>query len=283
MVRDFFLKCAAAIVKNENVIDVYKQLKDFYFYKGVERGYAVCLEKLWHLERKPEQLIELSEISLNNLKEPKLSCMFRAMYFFDYSQEEFLKFLKSISIDQELIDNILYEYKSTEFILMIHRALVCMTMMSYAKDCEDFVLVLDLSKYLDQIENQINEFIYINNIPECRETEAHFKNKMGLSSILSRVENHNDINKLAIKLNPNNEIAYINILDDLLIYGNYEVAKSFYNNEICPRFNKEKTDSLEEICWRLSSKYSADLKFYKALTFQKLALEFNLRKTNCEV
>ena len=40
-------------------------------------------------------------------------------------------------------------------------------------------------------------------------------------------------------------------------------------------------ENIEEIAWRLSSKYSSELKFYKGLSFQKIALDLNLKKTNC--
>ena len=95
---------------------------------------------------------------------------------------------------------------------------------------------------------------------------------------MSQTVHHNDINYLAIKFNPNNEQAYINILDDLLTYKNYEEALSFYNSKYAQVFNKQQVTNIIPICWQMVDIFDKNLNFYKSLFYQKLALEIELRE-----
>ena len=95
--------------------------------------------------------------------------------------------------------------------------------------------------------------------------------------MFAKVTNHNDINKLAIKFNPQNEAPYLNIIDDLVIYNNYSQASEFYNNEYLNYFPENtEINSIIDLCWFLSDKYSTIGEYYNAVERQKKAIELEL-------
>ena len=104
-----------------------------------------------------------------------------------------------------------------------------------------------------------------------------------ISTQLARTSNHNDINRLAIKFNPQNEAPYLNIIDDLVEYNNYNQALDFYNNDYCAMFpDNRRIDSIVGLCWFLSDKYSAIGEYYNAVQRQKKAIELELGGGNNE-
>ena len=78
---------------------------------------------------------------------------------------------------------------------------------------------------------------------------------------------HNDINNLAIRFNPQNIAAYINILDDLITYEKYEQCLEFYNNRFSRIFNYKQVNNISDVCFVLSEYFREQLDFYKTLVY----------------
>lgn len=102
--------------------------------------------------------------------------------------------------------------------------------------------------------------------------------KKHLSRELSKIDHHNDANGLAIDLDPEYEAPYLNIIEDLLTYKNYNEAIDFYNNVYAPKFNQESKSSYIDLHWFISDKYGAYGQPYNAVKFQQMAIELELGK-----
>ena len=253
--RELFIKTAENLVKNENILSTYKKLADFYLKQNKMDGYSSTLEKIWHLEKDNEILLKISNVAKNNL----------------------INFAPIAGINQNLIDDILFEAKTTDFTLLIHRHFICEYMMIHAFSKNNLQLVLELSHYLFEIKSQIQKYIKDNTIEDCKEIRTMKDDDCALSNMLADTKNHNDINDLAIQLNPLNEKAYINIIYDLLIYENYDRALEFYNSKYAPTFSKSTINSVSELCWIFSESFSKRFEFYETLLFQKIAIEQELK------
>ena len=83
---------------------------------------------------------------------------------------------------------------------------------------------------------------------------------------------------LAIRLFNNNQRAYINIIGDLITYKNYKLAIDFYNNEYASLYNTPTMYACSDLCWLISDFYRDKFEFYKAIKYQKLALEMDCDK-----
>lgn len=275
--RDLFLKSAKALSKNENILSIYESLAEYYLNIGQMDGYTSSLEKIWHLNHNNELLLKISDIAKNVLKNYNLSCLFEGLYFYSQAPEHFNSFAPISGMNQGLISDIQYEANSSELKLLINRNFICDYMMLHAHQKNDLELVLELSKYLFEIKSQIDIYVQENNITESRELLSIKEDDSAVSNVLSQTKHHNDINKLAIVLNKYNEKAYLNIIDDLLVYKNFQNALDFYNNEYAPAFSKPLIHSASELCWFMSNNYSNKLEFYETLYFQKLAIELELK------
>ena len=130
--------------------------------------------------------------------------------------------------------------------------------------------ILSLVNNLDIIQENINTYLMHNFIRNSEPLENIDDIKKHLSFLFAKVTNHNDINKLAIKFNPQNEAPYLNIIDDLVIYNNYSQALEFYNNEYLNYFPENtEINSIIDLCWFLSDKYSTIGEYYNAVERQK--------------
>lgn len=276
--RNLFIKASKNLLSETNLLETYQNLSDFWGKENFQIGYCACLEKIWHLNKDSSVLINLADIISRELNDERTACLLRAMMFYEYSPDVFIKFLKSIKLDESFIKEIQYESSTTPWILLSGRYLIHSYLMIFATKKKELGLVMDLSKNLMKLDSEIQNYLAQKDLVYDNENNDYLRSKNSLSEVLAEIEHHNDINRLAISLNPNNEKAYLNIIEDYVTYKNYDEAKNFYNNQYATKFNKIPFDSIIDICWFLSSYYSKKYEFYKTLVYQKLALEIELQE-----
>lgn len=276
--KNLFIKTSENLLSDTNLLETYQILANFWQKENFQIGYCTCLEKIWHLNKDSSILINLADIISKELQDERTTCLLRAMAFYNYSPDVFIKFLKSIKLDDNFIKEIEYESSTTPWILLSGRYLIHSYLMIFATKKKELGLVMDLSKNLMKLDSEIQNYLAQNDLDCADEHNDYLRSKNSLSEVLAEIEHHNDINHLAISLNPNNENAYLNILEDYVTYKNYDEAKNFYNNQYATKFNKIPFDSIIDICWFLSSYYSKKYEFYKTLVYQKLALEIELQE-----
>ena len=275
--RDFFINSANNLAFNTNLAYTYRVLADYFAKANFTNGQCACLEKLWHIIKDKNillDLIHLSEVKLNDIR---LARLFNAILFFNYLPNEFMNFIKPLNLAPDFINDIEYEGTTTPWTILSGRHLICTYLMIFAAKGNNIQLIVDLIKPLNKIDKEINDYLH-NNPNNPRYFEEFFNQKRILSDVLSEIEHHNDINKFAIYLNCNNEKAYLNIIEDFIHYKNFDHALDFYNNDYCNAFNRPKAEYLNDICWYLSHFDSNKYEFYKTLCYQKLAIEFEIQK-----
>jgi len=260
-------------------VDVYSELAEYFEKVDFIVGKANILECIWRLTEDSNLLLEIGDIFFKTNNDTKIAYKFYREYFSSQNNEIFAKFLElhnrinNISITN---DNDFLLYKKSELSFLYGKFVALIVILYFLHYKKEYQLLLEVEVYLDKIKNDIENFVCDTKNIDYIEIKQIQEDVKTLSETLSQTAHHNDINYLAIKFNPNNEQAYINILDDLLTYKNYEEALSFYNSKYAQIFNKQQVTSIIPICWQMVDIFDKNLNFYKSLSYQKLALEIEL-------
>ena len=150
--------------------------------------------------------------------------------------------------------------------------------MLYLHKIKDYDSIILLEDYLLKYKNKIHQFL-AKNLKEDFEMAIEIENNAKeLSSVLSQTKDREDINKLAIVLNPQNKDAYINILDILSTSNETQQALDLYNNVYTKIFSLNKVKTIADVYWHLSHYYNKIYDFYKSVFYQKKALEIEVRE-----
>ncbi|MBR6127355.1 hypothetical protein IKQ21_06690, partial [bacterium] len=134
----------------------------------------------------------------------------------------------------------------------------------------------EFQKYLKQVKAELVEYIEKNNLNLENSLIDLNTIHETVSSKLSEVKHHNDINKFAIELNPKNELAYINIADDYIEYNNYDTALQFYNDEYKLAFELDSKNSIVDLCWFIGDKHRCYNDIFNAVKRQQDAVNLEL-------
>ena len=273
-----FLKYAKDLEYPKKLIAIYKDLSQIFESVSMYHEQAVCLEKIWNITQEHELLIEMGDIFFQKLRNKNIAYL-AYNRFFQFTHPSFyqkyittLRDLGYTNLDPSLDYN---DYSRKLIRLCDNFDTIC-CMMLYLHKHQEYGAIMQLEEYLMKYRDKVHRFLKKHPEEEQEMLLEIENNAKKLSEVLSHTKHRNDINKLAISLNPQNKEAYINIIEDFIIYKNYDQAIDFYNNIYCNAFNNMNNYSLIAICWELSDYNRDKYDFGQAVYFQKIALELEL-------
>ena len=276
-----YIDYATDLLNNNNVIEIIKDLKKIFAENGLYHEEGACLEKLFHITKSPELFLEIGDIFLNKVRNRDIANAAYNKYLYHTNKDFYLKYannLKALGFncadtennDENLPDELVQKCDKFDLIVYI---------MIFLHKNNDIESVLALIPVLGKLKEAVTDYNFIGDKSYLKDIENSEKH---LSKILSKTKHHNDLNKFAVQLDRENKNAYINIIDDLITYKNYNEAYSYYNDIYCSVSNGVKKQSIVDICWVLSDFYRDNYEFYDAVRLQKMALELDLNKSGEE-
>lgn len=268
------------LINGNDEINTYNYLCKIFEENAMYEEQCACIEKLWNRTQEHELLKKIGDILSSKLKDTQRAFEAYNKYL-QFTQSEFYKNYVAC-VKQTNFEDYLKEYPqidfSNEIVQLSDKYTVIISILLFLLRNKEYSTLVEFnSKYLFKLEQKINQ-----NIHENRENFEYLKEindiNIYFSEKLSKVTHHNDINNLAIRFNPQNIAAYINILDDLITYEKYEQCLEFYNNRFSRIFNYKQVNNISDVCFALSEYYREQLDFYKTLVCQKKAVELSLKK-----
>lgn len=275
--REKFKNLIERLVRKDNLESIYKELAEILDSLCLFHEEGACIEKLWHVTQNPDLYKDVADIFLYKVRNRNIAFEGYKRYL-QYSQPEFYKsFSENLTAlgynNFEISDDDNYKRE----IIKLSDALDCtIYMMKALHKLKDYEGVLEMETYLNNFDEEIKKYVQSHPLEQNDCVQENENSKKHLSGVLAETLNHNDINKLATRLDPKNEKAYINILGDLITYGNFQQATEYYNNVYKNQFNKNYTNNIANICWIISDFYRDRYEFFNAVQYQKIALEQEL-------
>ena len=271
---------AQKLAGEENCIELYKTLIPIFEDAELYQEQAGLLEKIYNITKEPELYREIGDIMLDKIGKNDIAKNAYNKYLSLTKPEFFNKYISIIDPGYNQVDEEGLDFK---LLSLIDRYNAVIYIMVYFFQRQMYADILEISPCIDIINQQIDEHLNTVGITDFSTLEDKKQSDIYISTQLARTSNHNDINRLAIKFNPQNEAPYLNIIDDLVEYNNYNQALDFYNNDYCAMFpDNRRIDSIVGLCWFLSDKYSAIGEYYNAVQRQKKAIELELGGGNNE-
>ena len=257
----------------KNTKNIFFKLAELFKQECAYKQEVVTLEAIFNITKDAKILEEIGDIFAKNLEIKEAA----EEYYNRYLEQTDKKFYdKYASINDIKIQNSVP--MPSELQEKLDRYFVYAEILSFLHGRKYYQEILDLKQGLFDLEEDAATYLVENEYPDLEPSEQLTDKKNYLSCILSNTGSHNDINRFAIELNPQNIAGYLNIIDDLVYYKNYEQALNVYNNEFVKAFPQEKPfASIVDLCWFLSDKLYAIGQYFNALERQKFAIDIELR------
>lgn len=270
------LNSCEKLSKTNNVVRLYKELTKIFEEVGMFYELAWCYRILWDFTKQDRYLIFAGDIFTeytNNLKEGLKTY---DLFFQRTNPYFFLKYKYSLNKigyqdSSPILDNTDY-FSNT--IKQLDRYNTIIFIMTYFYNYKMYDFILLSNNYLRKLKVDI----FINKPRQDRKICYQSIQEMNkyFSSIISQTEN-NDLNKYALKLNPKNEQAYLNIIYNFADSHNFEQLQEYYN-AYAKNCDADKLNTVPQILWKLSNIYKNKDLFFKAVKCQQLAVEYELAK-----
>ena len=157
---------------------------------------------------------------------------------------------------------------------LIDRYRLIVQIMVYFNIHKNFDEIISCRKYINIIRTKIENAIK----PSMRKYRDEISdiNKY-FSKNLSVNEGNWDLNHFILEIDDKCMLAYLNILDIYIDKKEYESAYDFYN-KYCDKFNEEKQKDVPYMLWQLGNVWISLNFYFKAVKFEKLAVEYELSK-----
>ena len=271
-VYEKFMQFAKRIAENNDVIAVYKELDKIFKNARMYREQAGLLEKIYNINKDFRLYEKIGDIYSEKLDNNYLAQIAYNNYFVEFAPDFCRKYTKAfdISIEEDSDD---MDKSAT---LISDRYCCICYLLIYFYNRKEYQAILELKQYLNIIKKELLSYIEEKDL----NSDNYLKDIVVMENFLSdkfvKIKHHNDINKFAIELNPKNEMAYINIIDDYIEYKNYDSAIEFYNNQYAKTFNLSHKESVADVCWYISDKHNEQEDFFNAVKRQQNAINLEL-------
>lgn len=274
------LKYAKKLTTNKNPLSIYKELETIMYNVGLYEEQVGLIKNIWHITKDNDLLLTISDIYAglsNNYNAAYDMCNLYFQKTNPYFYERYMTLLNRRGYNEfePKFDMINYSAPVFQYIDKYSAIIYMMVYLNQEKKLQE---LLELTSYLKTIDSQIYECMLRLSDKEKEVYKIVISCNNHLSELLSQNEHHNDINKFAIKLNPYNEQAYLNIIDDYISDGKKELALDFYNSNYVKVFKKNEISTLIQLYWSISDVYSSKGYKFKAVQYQKYAIDSELNK-----
>lgn len=266
---------ANKLVTSKSVQAEYSALLEHYTKENLYYEKVQILLALYNLNKNKTLLSDVADTYMQ-AKDYTQANKFYYLYLAKNNPKAASKFLNSLAeITNVNIEDYEYTPLSTEAGYLVDRYYVLINICSLCAKAYDKKTLSSILKDLNKMRKSL--YSVINEIPEYIASYITYYENC-LSGELTNFCNDSSINRFAIKLHPQNNTPYLNIINNYLLSGCYDEALKFYNKSYCKQFNQNQLNTKAEICWFISEKF-VDYKDYEAaLSYQKKALEFELQK-----
>lgn len=275
------LDCAKKLTAKKNPISIYRKLEKIMYNAGLFQEQIGLIKNIWHITNDEDLLLKISDIYANAYENYGAAYTFCNLYF-QKSNPYFYE--KYMTILNKKYDEFKPEFDITNYSAPVHQVIDKYTaivyIMVYLNQEKKLDELLELIPYLSVVDSQIYECMLrlSNNEKQVYNIVRTCNNH--LSELLSQNEDNYYINKFAIKLNPKNKQAYLNIIDKYVNHHKYELALELYNNQYTKEFSKVKTNSIIQFLWIINEEYASLQSYFKAVKYQKYAIDYKLEGAN---
>lgn len=271
--KTFLANSVDNLINGNDIIETYESLAKLFDETGMYQEEAGILEKIYNLTNDCSYFISIGDIFAQKME----NYDFAQKLYEIYLSKAHPKFYEKYSYVLDKLGmsghnpNEIEEIK-TEANYLADRYVAGIYILVLLNQRKEYDTILECAEKLKIFEMEINSKYKDNT--DCLNDIIDAKNF--LAGELANVKHHNDLNGLAMYLNPDYEVPYLNIIDDLLTYENYSDALSFYNNIYAVKFDHSQKDSSIDLCWFMSDRYNAYGQAFDAVRFQQKAIELEL-------
>ena len=269
---------AKKLTTNRNPLSIYRELEKVMYSAGLFKEQIGLIQNIWHITNDNELLLKASRIHASVYNEFGMARDLCDLYFQKtnpYFYEMYMSILNNQGYNEFVPRFDVTNYSSLGF-KFVDKYSAIIYIMVYLNRQKKFNELLELIPYLSIIDNKLQECMLRLSNDEKGVYNIVMNCNNYLSELLSRDEHHSDINKFAIKLNPQNKQAYLNIINDYIAKGSNELAIKFYNDKYCTNFKSKISKSIVDLYWNLSEIYSDMEDYYKSVLCQQSAINIEL-------
>lgn len=248
-----------------------RQAADLFESESYLDGYINTIQAIYDYSHNYKYLEKIADYFLEK-QQFNIAFSYYNKYLKQKNNSFYEKFLRTFPIEVRIDET--REAQNPVLLKLIDLNMVMVHMIIFAHSKKLYDAVIQLSENLDIIKKEIDNFLQgrINYGDDISEVYDDYRL---LSDVLSKTKKNNEINELAIKLNPQNKKAYLNIIDNCFSDGNFKMALDLYN-KYSKIFNTQLVKDYISLCNALIGIYKDLGDFYSAIYYQKLELEFEL-------
>jgi len=280
--KDKFLEYAKRLENSERLVEVYEDLIKIFEENGMYQPQACCYEKLWNITQDHELLQKMGDVFHNKVRNKNAALASYNKYLQFTNPDFYYKYVNTLielghsDLDSSIDNN---DY-SRDIVRLCDNLDTVFYMILYLIKEKDLDGILQMTEVLKEFKSKILFDYKFRQDNDMAMLDSMYNSQKFLSESLSEIKNHNDINRAAIYFDTKNKKAYMNILEDLITYKNYDEAINFYNKDFCRAFECNEKTSIVDICWELSDFNRERGLFGDAVFFQKIAIECELAEDN---
>ena len=278
--REKLANYAQEIIKNKNILKIYSELAEIFKNEGLYLSQAGCIEKIWHITLEPELLKKEGDIFLNSLNDPGTASEVYKLYFQAINPNFYTDFMTALNRFgyESLTPEFTKTEEASELTKLADKYTIIIYMMMLLHKYNDQEGILIFSKYLDKINKMAFDIIKSEKNVIKEDYDDTIGSNEYFSYLIGTTITDIELNKLAIKLNPKNDKAYWNIIEQYLAQKDNKKALKFYNKEYAPAFDSNLVNSVVDICWKLSDNCYRSEDYFNAIRYQQMAIDSELEK-----
>lgn len=265
------------IVKTKNLSSIYKKLIPVFENVGLGHESVSFLKKLWHITKDINYLVTAGDMYLNTLDDA--SSAFEAYDLFFQRTNPVFYMRYKYALFKNGYKNLLSEFDNfnyySQLILLLDKYYTLGQIILYFWQYKNYDELLQAKEYLHIIKSQIESYAEKHSKEEYPWKEEMEGFNKYLASKLCLTEHNNNVNLFAVELNSDEKQAYLNIIDDYIENNNYDIAFDFYNKSH-NILQKEKANTIPDMFWNLSNLLAENNYYYKSVSYQKRAIEYEL-------
>ena len=269
------------VVHEENFL-LYKAISDFFLEYNYQIGYVNALQAIFDISENTSYLMMIGDYFRDNGQNDLAHSYYNKLL--KEKNKNLYERLEQTNPTSCYTQDIRECYGNDKgLIKLIDKNVLLVHLLKLALDYDLKQLVVKLSENIGIIANKISTYLessnrgYAANLSKAYEIPEIVDDYRFLSSELVKKKHHNDLNNLAISLDPYNELAYFNIMDDFVVYDSPQKALEYYNSTYIKPFQRIEVQNLLALYQNIQDFYHKRGDYYKVVYYQKLIIEEGLK------